>query len=71
MKCPACAAAVLVTDMRHLPCVYARESMVIADVEGRFCPACGESVLGLAEAARVSAAMLAFHARVDASAGRE
>jgi HTH-type transcriptional regulator/antitoxin MqsA len=71
MKCPACAEAVLVSDKRHLPFVHERASVVIADVEGQFCPACGESVLGPAEAARVSAAMLAFHARVDASAGRQ
>lgn len=71
MKCPACAAAVLVADSRHVACVYKRESMVIADVEGQFCPVCGESVFGPAEAARVSKAMLAFHARVDASTGRE
>ena len=65
MKCPACAAAVLVADIRHLPYVYQRESIFIADVEGRFCPACSECVLGPVEAGRVSAAMLAFNRKVD------
>ncbi|MDM0024637.1 type II toxin-antitoxin system MqsA family antitoxin [Variovorax saccharolyticus] len=72
MKCPSCAAAVLVADIRHLPCIYRRESMLIAEVEGRFCPACGECVLGPVEAGRVSAALLAFHRKVDGSTtGRE
>jgi len=67
MRCPVCAAAELVHDTRDLPHTYKGETTVIAAVVGDYCPACGESVLDSAEAARVSAAMLAFNRQVNAS----
>jgi len=67
MKCPACDAAELVPDSRGLPYIYKSERTVIPAVSGDYCPACGEAVLDAAESARLSAAMLAFNRRVNAS----
>lgn len=67
MKCPSCGAAELVPDRRDIPHVYKGETSVIAAVAGDFCPACGEAVLGAAEAARVGAAMAAFDKQMNAA----
>jgi len=67
MKCPNCGQAELVHDTRELPYTYKGESTTIPGVVGEFCPACGESVLGLGESARVSELMLAFNKEVNAS----
>jgi HTH-type transcriptional regulator / antitoxin MqsA len=67
MKCPACGMAELVNDIRDLPYTYKNESTIIPDVEGDFCSACGEVVLGANESARVSAAMLDFNKQVNAA----
>ncbi len=67
MRCPICAEADLVHDTRDLPYTYKGETTAIPAVAGDFCPACGESVLGAAESARFSAAMLAFNRQVNAS----
>ncbi|HET7837469.1 type II toxin-antitoxin system MqsA family antitoxin [Variovorax ginsengisoli] len=67
MKCPLCAAADLVSGRRDMPYTYKGESTVIEGVAGDFCPACGESVLDIAESSRVSAAMLAFNKQVNGS----
>ena len=67
MKCPACGAAELVPDTRDLPYVYKGEATAIPAVTGEFCPACGEAVLGPAESARASAAMLAFNKQINAA----
>lgn len=67
MKCPACGAAELVREVRDLPYAYKGETTVISAVAGRYCPACGEGVLSAAESTQVSAAMLAFNRRVNAS----
>ncbi len=66
MKCPMCAGAELDEGVRDLPYVYKGDSTVIVGVRGEFCPACGEMVLGAAESARVSAAMLEFNREVNA-----
>ena len=67
MKCPVCAAAELVHDIRDLPYTYKGEATVLSGVQGAFCPACGEAVLERAESNRISAAMLAFHKEVNAA----
>jgi HTH-type transcriptional regulator / antitoxin MqsA len=67
MQCPSCAMADLVGDIRDLPYTYKGESTIIPGVEGDFCSACGESVLAVAESARVSAAMLEFNKQVNAA----
>lgn len=67
MKCPSCAAAELVRDIRDLPYTYKGETTSIPDVTGDYCPACGEAVLDMAESTRASAAMLEFNRQVNAS----
>lgn len=67
MKCPACARAELVQDVRDLPYTYKGKTVIIKAVTGGYCPACGDSVLDAAESARVSAAMMALHRQVNAS----
>ena len=67
MQCPSCASAKLVRRTRNIPYTYKGETTTIPAVRGEFCPACGESVLGAAEASRVSAAMLDFNKQVNAS----
>lgn len=67
MKCPVCAAAELVHDLRDLPYTYKGASTVVVAVNGDYCPACGEGVLDVAESSRVSAAMLAFNKQVNAA----
>lgn len=67
MKCPSCAAADLVHDIRDLPYTYKGESTVIPAVAGDFCPACGEAVLEMDESVRTSALMLAFNKQVNAA----
>ncbi len=60
MKCPTCASAELIHDTRDIPHTYKGETTVIPNVTGDFCPACGESVLELAEASLVSSVMREF-----------
>lgn len=67
MKCPSCGAAELVHDTRDMPYTYKGETTSIPTVTGDFCPACGEAVLGMAEAMRTSKAMLEFNKQVNAS----
>jgi HTH-type transcriptional regulator/antitoxin MqsA len=67
MKCPSCGAGKLVRDTRDIPYTYKGETTTNPAVRGEFCPACGEIVLGAAESKRVSAAMLEFNKRVNAS----
>lgn len=67
MKCPSCAVAELMRDTRDMPYAYKGESTIIAAVTGDFCPACGDSVLDVAESTRASEAMLAFNKQVNAA----
>ena len=67
MKCPTCGAAKLVRGSRVIPYVYKGESTVIPTVTGDFCPACGETILGMGESVRTSKAMLEFNKQINAS----
>lgn len=67
MKCPACGATELVHDMRDMPYTYKGESTVISNVAGEYCQACDEAVLGIEESQRISATMLEFNKKVNAS----
>lgn len=67
MKCSMCGAADLVHDIRDMPYTYKGETTIIRDVEGDYCPACGEAVLDEAQGERVSAAMLEFNRDVNAA----
>ncbi|AHK22076.1 antitoxin (plasmid) [Yersinia similis] len=67
MKCPVCGGAELFHDIRELSYTYKGESTIIANVEGDYCPACNEVIISKHDAARVSAAMLAFNKEVNAA----
>ncbi len=67
MKCPACGTAKLFRDTRDIPYTYKGESTEIPAVTGDFCPACGESVLDMAEATRFGEAVTAFNTQVNAA----
>lgn len=66
MQCPVCGAAELVRDTRDMTHTCQCETTTIPDVNGQFCPACGETVLDADESARVSAAMRDFNKQVHA-----
>ncbi|PTS85576.1 hypothetical protein DBR00_07345 [Pseudomonas sp. HMWF032] len=67
MKCPICGAAELIHDTRDLPYSYKGETLVMAAVQGDFCPACSEAILEADESKRVFAAMQAFKNEVNTS----
>jgi HTH-type transcriptional regulator/antitoxin MqsA len=58
MKCPICAKAELVQDVRDIPYTFRGVSTTIPAVTGGFCPACNEVILDAAESARASTLML-------------
>ena len=66
MKCPVCGAAELIHDTRDLPYAYKGETTLIPAVTADFCPACDESITGLAETERVMREMQAFNKQVNA-----
>lgn len=68
MKCPVCAGAQLACAAHDMPYTYKGEATVIADVQGEYCPACGEGILDMAETKRVNDLMLAFNREVNARA---
>lgn len=65
MRCPSCIKAELVHDTRDMPYSYKNESTIIPAVTGDFCPACGETVLDIAESERVSKAMLKYLSKLS------
>lgn len=67
MKCPSCAAAELVHDVRDITYTYKGETTIIPAVSGDFCPACDESVLNADESQRTMKLMLEFNKQVNAS----
>lgn len=67
MKCPACGAAKLVRGTRDIPYTYKGESTVIPTITGDFCPACGESILDMAQSLRFGEAVSAFNKQVNAA----
>ncbi|MCX2684968.1 type II toxin-antitoxin system MqsA family antitoxin [Pseudomonas sp. DCB_AW] len=68
MKCPMCGGAELVAQAHDMPYRYKGEATVIPDVFGDYCAACGESVLSMDEAQRISDLMSAFNRQVNAAA---
>jgi HTH-type transcriptional regulator/antitoxin MqsA len=61
MKCPICANAELVRDVRDIPYTYKGEVRTIPAVTGDFCQACGEAILDATESTRTNALMLEFN----------
>jgi HTH-type transcriptional regulator/antitoxin MqsA len=66
MKCPSCGGAELVRDTRDIEHSYKGVSTRIADLTGDYCPACGEGVLDVREAQRMSDLMTDFRRQVNA-----
>jgi HTH-type transcriptional regulator / antitoxin MqsA len=67
MKCPNCGAADLVHDVRDMPYIYKGETTAFSQVNGEYCPACGEGVFDAATSRVISADMKAFGKQVNAA----
>ncbi|MFZ4874240.1 type II toxin-antitoxin system MqsA family antitoxin [Janthinobacterium sp. Mn2066] len=67
MKCEICGAGELVQDVRDLPYTYKGETTILPHVEGEFCTACDESLLGPQESRRTMDLMLAFNKQVNSA----
>ena len=67
MRCPECGGAELVKGRRDLPYTYRGESTAFEDVEGEWCPLCGEGVLSREAHERLDEIALAFNKQVNAS----
>jgi HTH-type transcriptional regulator/antitoxin MqsA len=65
MNCPNCEKPTLVKVCRDMPYTYKGEKMVLSDVTGEWCPACGEALLDETEASRISRDMTAFNKKVN------
>ena len=68
MKCENCGALALIHGVRDIPYTYKGETTILPHVNGEFCPACDESILGPAESRRTMDLMLAFNKQVNAAA---
>jgi len=66
VKCASCGAAELVNDTRDQVYTYKGKTTAIEAVTGAFCPACGESILNMAESNRVMREMRIFSRMVNA-----
>jgi HTH-type transcriptional regulator/antitoxin MqsA len=68
MKCPICGEQDLAYGSQSMEYSYKGESIIIADVQGEYCPACGEGVLDMDESKRVNEIILTFNKQVNAAA---
>ena len=57
MKCPSCGAAELVADCRDITRQVDGISTTVPNVQGQFCPACGECILDHQQDDRHAAAL--------------
>ncbi|MBB5610626.1 MULTISPECIES: type II toxin-antitoxin system MqsA family antitoxin [unclassified Janthinobacterium] len=67
MKCEICGAGDLVQEVRDLSYTYKGETTVLPHVEGEFCTACDEAILGPQESRRTMDLMLAFNKQVNSA----
>ena len=67
MKCPSCGSADVIHETRGFPYTYKGRETVFPAIEGDYCDACGEAVFDAATSERLSAEMLAFNRKVNAS----
>lgn len=67
MKCPCCGAAELIQDTRDIDYTYKGQTTVIKQVEGLYCPSCGESLTGPEETERTMRLMNEFIKQVNAA----
>lgn len=68
MKCEICGTGDMAPEIRDLPYTYKGETTVLAHVEGEFCTACDEAILGPQESRRTMNLMLAFNKQVNSAA---
>ncbi|MEW9679058.1 type II toxin-antitoxin system MqsA family antitoxin [Pseudomonas sp. TE50-2] len=68
MKCPMCGGAELVAQAQDMPYRYKGQDTLIPDIFGDYCPVCGDAVLAMEEAERLSDLMRAFDRQVNAAA---
>ncbi|WP_419804468.1 type II toxin-antitoxin system MqsA family antitoxin [Terriglobus sp.] len=61
-NCPTCGEGELASDTRPITFARQGETMLLEEVHGDFCPCCGEVILGMLEAERVSRRILGFNA---------
>jgi HTH-type transcriptional regulator/antitoxin MqsA len=66
MKCPVCGNPDLVREKRDMPFTYREQTTVITEVEGDWCNACGEALIGPEQSERVMAAIKRFRQQVEA-----
>lgn len=67
MICPSCGSAELVPGVQDMPYSYKGETMILPDVAGDYCPACGEAVLDAETSARTMQLMAAFAKSINAT----
>jgi HTH-type transcriptional regulator/antitoxin MqsA len=65
MKCPICGKAELVHESRDLPYTYKGKITTFHAIEGDFCPACDEGVLGPEAVDRFGRFAQEFQKQVD------
>ena len=64
MKCPGCGGAELVHDVRDIPMECSGVRKIIPEVEGDYCPSCGEVLLDRVNGDRYSAMVSDFERSV-------
>jgi len=67
MLCPCCGEAELIHDIRDMSYTYKGEVTVIPEIEGDFCPACGEVILSREQGDRYSESIGLFQRQVNAA----
>lgn len=67
MLCPCCGEAELIHDIRDMSYTYKGEVTVIPEIEGDFCPACGEVILNREQGDRYSESIGLFQRQVNAA----
>lgn len=65
MKCPICHQAELVGDSHDQPYHYKGRTLIVSDLPGEWCPACGEGLLGPEATDRFMTRVKAFREAVD------
>ncbi len=65
MKCPVCGAAELIHGSQDIPYFYKGKKTIIPNVEGEFCPNCGEGVFNNEQGEKLNNLMLEFNKAVN------
>lgn len=66
MKCPICGGADLKHETRDVEYEYKGNPLVVKDITGDFCDACGEVIYNAEMSAKFSTAVADFHRKVNA-----